>query len=97
VFPDYFPVARYFNIKNDKIYIMTYKEEKDKKEFLILDLHGKHLGKVLLPLVSADIMGVLPFDFQGNHLYQVVENEETENWELHISDIMSNSPGSNSP
>jgi len=91
VFPDYFPVARYFNIKNDKIYIMTYKEEKNQKEFLILDLQGKYLGKVFLPIVSADILGVMPFDFQGNHLYQIQENEDTENWELHVSDITFNS------
>ncbi len=91
VFPDYFPVARFFKIKDDKIYILTYKEEKNQKEFLILDLKGRYLGNVLLPLVSTDIMGVTPFDFQGNYLFQLVENEETENWELHVSDITSNS------
>ena len=91
VFPDYFPVARFFKIKDDKIYILTYKEEKNQNEFLILDLKGRYLGNVLLPLVSTDIMGVMPFDFQGNYLYQLVENEETENWELHVSDITSNS------
>ena len=97
VLPDYFPVARYFTIKNDKIYVMTYKEENNKKELLILDLQGKYLGKVFLPIVSFDVMGVMPFDFQGNHVYQVVENEETENWELHISEITLNSPGAKSP
>ena len=76
---------------------MTYKEENNKKELLILDLHGKYLGKVFLPIVSFDVMGVMPFDFQGNQLYQVVENEETENWELHISEITLNSPGAKSP
>jgi hypothetical protein len=90
VFPDYFPVARYFIIRDDKIYIMTYKEEKNKKEFLILDMKGRLLKKVLLPVVSWDIMGVLPFDFQGDKLYQLVENPETENWELHVTSVSKN-------
>ncbi len=87
IFPDYFPVARYFNIKDDRIYIMTYKEEQNKKEFLILDMKGKLLKKVLLPVASWDIMGVLPFDFKGDKLYQLVENQDTETWELHVNPI----------
>lgn len=87
VFPDYFPVARYFTIRDEKIYIMTYKEEENKKEFLVLDMNGRLLKKVLLPIVSWDIMGVMPFDFHGDKLYQLVENPETENWELHVTRI----------
>jgi hypothetical protein len=87
VFPDYLPVARYFKIKNDKIYILTYKKEKGKKEFLILDLKGKLLKKVFLPLVSVDALGEMPFDFQGDLLYQLVINEDTEELELHTDKI----------
>jgi len=87
VFPDYLPVARYFKIKNDKIYIQTYKEEKNKQEFLILDLKGKRLRNVYLPIAGVDVLGVMPYDFQGNHLYQLEINEETEELELHVTEI----------
>jgi hypothetical protein len=57
---EYFPAIRKFTVKDNKIYVITYKRIEGKNQLLILD--------------SSVYKGIF---------YQLVENEETEEWELH--------------
>ena len=75
-FSDYFPAMRFMNVSDDKIYILTYKKKEGKNEFLILDLEGKFLKRFYLPVKEMDVQ-----------FYPLLENEETEQWELHITGL----------
>lgn len=87
VFPDELPVLWYLRMADDKIYIVTYKTKNQKQEVLVLDVEGKLLKRVFLPLARWDIMGLMPFTVCNDRLYQLVENEDTEDWELYIYEI----------
>jgi hypothetical protein len=99
-FPDYFPAIQMFIVADEKIYVMTYKKEKEKSEFVILDLEGKLLKKVFLPFNQSDewfhysltklasqFSPHATFTIKNGKLYQLIENEDEETWELHITDI----------
>ncbi len=88
-FPDYFPVINDFRVTGGNIYILTYRrnKENDKSEFLVLDLEGKLLKKVFLPFHKRSPVHPSPFTVRDNKLYQLVDNADTETWELHITEI----------
>jgi hypothetical protein len=85
-FPTYFP-ARFFDIADGKIYIPTYKKEAGKNEFVIYDIKGKLLKKVFLPFKDQTLLLPYPYSINDNTFYQLVDNEDTENWEVHITGI----------
>jgi hypothetical protein len=87
VFPDYFPGIRAYSIKNDKIYILTYKEKTIGKEILVLDLNGKRIKRVMVPIQDIDALDIYPFAIHKGRIYQLLENLEKESWELHITPI----------
>jgi hypothetical protein len=87
-FPDYLPIVQYFLVADQKIYILTYKEENEKFQFLVLDINGKHLKTVFLPLYKEkdDVFGFTPFCIKNDILYQLIETEDEE-WELHAAAV----------
>jgi hypothetical protein len=72
---------------NDKIYINTFLEKNDKSEFIILDLKGKVLKKTFLLLKKETYFVIYPYFIKNNKLYQVLFNDEVEEWELHVEAI----------
>lgn len=86
-FPDYFPAIRSLNIANKKIYARTYKKVDGKTECFIFNTKGKLLRKVFLPIQEKDCWDSYPFTINNGKLYQLIENPETENYELHVTEI----------
>lgn len=89
VYPEYMPVVNGFLVSDQKIYVITHKTRGDKYEFLILDIKGKLLDTVFLPL-NSDVNGVYnisPVFIKNSKLFQLVENEDEEEWELHATPI----------
>ena len=86
-FPGYFPAIRWFNVIDDKIYVLTHKQENEKSEFIILDLDGKFLKKAMVPLVEKDERLWYPYTIKNDKLYQLIENPDEEEWELHVKEI----------
>jgi len=80
--------VQYFLVADQKIYILTYKEKDEKFQFLVLDINGKHLKTVFLPLNKEkdDVFGFTPFCIKNGTLYQLIETEDEE-WELHATAI----------
>ena len=85
-FPEYFPVIRNFHVADDRIYVLTYKEDKGKSEWLIMDMQGKLVKKIFLPVSFMNVLDIYPYTVEGGKLYQLIENEDEE-WELHIVSI----------
>ncbi|MCP4149706.1 MAG: hypothetical protein GY757_18310, partial [bacterium] len=86
-FPDYFPGIRYFNVADGKVYVLTFKRTGNKSEFVILDVDGGFLDKVMLPFAQRDIRMWAPYTIKNNSIYQLIENEDEETWALHITAI----------
>lgn len=89
LYPDYFPLWQNFIVTGNRIYLQTYKrDETDKKNlFLILSLKGDVIEQVWLPLDEYFDFTPCPYTIHGNKLYQTVDNEDAEAWELHITQI----------
>ncbi|UCH97833.1 MAG: hypothetical protein JSV88_13540 [Candidatus Aminicenantes bacterium] len=86
-FPAFLPVIRNLIVSDEKIYILTYKNKDKKREFHILDLEGKPIKKAMLPLPEMNPLELYPYTIKNNKLYQLIENENLEEWELHITEI----------
>ncbi len=82
-----FPAIQFFYVNNRKIYIQTYLKKGKTYEFFIYDFKGKFLKRLFLPVAYQDGLRVCPTAIKDNKLYQVIENEEEEVWELHAHPI----------
>jgi hypothetical protein len=88
-FPDYLPAMRDIRIADQKIYVLTFieDEENETSQWFIFEIKGKLLKKVLLPMKYQNALEFFPYTIHDHKLFQVVENEEEEEWELHITEI----------
>lgn len=88
-YPEYFPLWQSFIAADKKIYVQTFKRDKknEKNEFFMLTLEGKLIKKVWLPLAEYFDFSPNPYTINSGKLYQFVENEESEEYELHIVEI----------
>jgi hypothetical protein len=82
-FSNYFPAIQTFLAADQKIYIQTYLKEEGGYEFFIYDLEGKFLKRLFLPVVYRNSLMPFPYTIMHNKLYQLIENEGAEVWELH--------------
>ncbi|MGD2090169.1 MAG: hypothetical protein PVH61_28590 [Candidatus Aminicenantes bacterium] len=86
--PDYFPLIRDLRVANKKIYVITFKSINDKKECYIYDsADGKFIKKVFIPLAEKNVQELYPYTIKNGKVYQLVENLNEEEWELHVIDI----------
>lgn len=83
IFPSYLPAIRYIYADNRMIFIRTYRISGGKTEFYVLDLSGKIVKKVFLPIIDENIVETYPLSIMGGNVYQLVENE-AEEWDLHV-------------
>lgn len=83
VFPDTYPAIVAIFQRDDFVYAMTYRRQGDKYEFFIFDGNGNFLKKIFIPFVFQTAMTPYPFSIKDGNLYQLIENEDTEEWELH--------------
>lgn len=91
-FPESFPALQNLFISEDKIYAITFNstspdEFTDNTETLIFNLKGKFLEKVILPIKRMDPIMQYPFTIHKGKLYQLIENEDEEQFEVHITEI----------
>lgn len=84
--PKYFPELQFFLIRDDKLYVATWKRKNGTVEFLVFDIKGKFLKQVFVPCAYLPGLLAYPLDIYKGKLYQVIENENEE-WELQVSAI----------
>ncbi len=86
-YPDYFPVIRIFRVADDKVYVVPYKKKEGKSEMHIFSIDGKFMEKVLVDLVEENLFEFYPYTIGNGKIYQVIENPDTEAWELIVKQI----------
>lgn len=86
-FSEYFPTIQFFYVDNQKIYIQTYLKKDETDEFFIYNFKGQFLKRLFLPIAYLDGLRLCPTYIKDNKLYQIIENEEEEEWELHAHPI----------
>lgn len=86
-FPANYPAIQNFFASNEKINILTYEQKNDKVAVLVFDIKGKFLEKSTVPFFLQTPFDPFPFWIAYDKMYQVVDNEEEEEWQLLINDI----------
>jgi len=90
------PLLHQYCVSDKKIYATTYSKKDNKTEMIVLDLDGRILKRLYLPLTSLRPQrGVLRYDLYTvgrAKLYELVQNKETRKWELVITDLKSAKP-----
>jgi hypothetical protein len=87
--PEFFPAIRDLIVDNNHVYVVTWRKKEQQHEFFIFDLEGKLLKKTFLPLQDYDEGVVLfPYSIKNNYIYQLIDNEEEEVWELQRFSIL---------
>lgn len=87
IFPDVFPVVDDFFVDDGFIYVMTAKEVKGGDEFFIYDMKGKFVKRMIIPIKYEREFSPFPTMVKNGKLYQLVENDAGDGWELHVSSI----------
>lgn len=85
IFPEYFPTIAGFFVADNTIYVMTWKTENNSREFFTYDLKGKFKKRMMIDIKYETPVKPYPINIHKGKLYQIVENEEEEEWELHMS------------
>lgn len=89
--PIYYPRLHQYCVSGDKIYATTFKKKDNMREMIVLNLEGRILERLFLPLKSfRPRRGVLRFDLfvvdQGK-LYELVKKSGTEQWQLVVMEL----------
>jgi hypothetical protein len=88
-YPEHFPAFQNFIVADNRIYIQTYKrnEKKGTNELFIVDLTGKLIKKVWIPLVELWDFSPNPYTIKDGRLFQLAENDDRDERELHVTPI----------
>jgi len=87
-FKSTFPAIQDFVINADLIYVFSYKKQNDLTECIVLDLKGNEKKRVFLPLpFGVPPMSPLCYAIKDNRFYSLVENDETDSWDLDVAEI----------
>ncbi len=88
-YPDDFPLWQNFIVVDKRIYVQTYKRNKEdtKNEVVIFTLKGELIKRVWLPFDEYFDFTPCPYIIHNKKLYQCVDNEEKDRWELHVTNI----------
>jgi hypothetical protein len=86
--PKFMPVFKDYRLDQGKIYIFSNFKKENKYETFIYDFSGKLLKKTYLPLLESDsIMSLYPYDIKDNKIYQLVFDEEDDQFEIFITEF----------
>lgn len=86
VFPEVFPEIYKFRVTDGRVYVLTYKKEGNKREFLVFNVKGEFLKSHMIPLEFKNFFSPYPFAVKNQKMFQLIDSEE-EKWELHIVEL----------
>lgn len=85
-FPEYFP-ARPFRIADRMIHMPTHRKRNGQTEFILMNLEGEVKKNAFVDFKEKTLLMPYPYTIHEGTLYQLVEEEESEAWQLLIHSI----------
>lgn len=90
-FKDYFPLTKNVQVDGDRLYATTWRKQGDRREIVVLDLEGRILERIFVPLrsfsLSRRILRFDPYVIHEGRLYEMVRNESTDMFELLVTQL----------
>lgn len=84
-FPLKFPAIRCMLHDDGKLYLVTFNRKQGYTECFCIDQEGAVREKLSLPLKEESLFREYPFDIHRGEIYQLIEDEDTEQWNLRRS------------
>jgi hypothetical protein len=81
-YPEYFPAITEIHLDEDNIYVNTRNQVEDTREFWVLNLEGRVKDKKMIPFRMQSLNQCYPYTIKNERLYQLIQNEQTKEWEL---------------
>jgi hypothetical protein len=81
-YPDYLPIIFNLQLSDPYLYVFTWSHQGENRELFIFKLDGTFVKKTTIPLKMVQFLIPYPYDIIDKTLYQLVENDDTEEWEL---------------
>jgi hypothetical protein len=86
-FPDVFPEIRDIRVDGNQIYAVTFRENRNQKEMVVLNQKGQLIKKIMIPLGEYNPRELYPYTVKEGRFFQLFENPDTEKWELHLINL----------
>jgi len=86
-YPENLPIIFNLQCSGSFLYVFTWKHQGENRDLFIFNQDGTFIKKTTFPLQMVTFIIPYPFDITNKDLYQLVDNEETEKWELHKNSI----------
>jgi hypothetical protein len=86
-FQDVFPAIRNFEVVDNRIFVMTYRRRRNESQWMILDSKGNVKKHLWLPHALDTPITSPPITIYNGKYYCLIENEDSEMWELIIKNI----------
>jgi hypothetical protein len=86
-YPDYLPIIFNLQFSDPYFYVFTWNHQGEKRDLFIFKLDGTFVKKTSIPLKMVQFIIPYPFDIMDKTLFQLVDNEDNEDWELHQTTI----------
>ena len=76
-------------VDSDRLFVLTYNfDDKGDRECLVMDLKGKALKTIYLPINEVYGMDfTFPYNIYEGNFYILIEDIEEETWELHKKEV----------
>ena len=92
IYPDHYPAIKGIEVSDGKIYVRTFKMKGEKEEYLVLNLKGDLIKKTYISGkldigILAQVAGSKLYSITNGKLYYIWENEDEEEWELHVETL----------
>jgi len=81
-YPDYLPIIFNLQFSDPYLYVFTWNIQGDNRELFVFNLDGTLVKQTNIPLKMVKFLLPYPFDIKDKTLFQLVDNEDTEEWEL---------------
>ena len=86
-FPDRFPAIADFFIDPPVVYVLTWERNAKGSECFSFDMTGRYLKHQILPIRYETDLRPYPATIAAGTLFQLVENPDSESWELHFTQL----------
>lgn len=89
-FGDYYPEIAILQVDMGakKLYVFSFGSKRGVYDCYVYDLNGKFVKKSNLTVALQDALQPYPFTAWNGNFYQLIDNDEEEQWELHKTTIL---------
>jgi hypothetical protein len=81
-YPDRFPAIMAMHLADERIYVVTFRQQDGTREVIMLTLDGQDAARLQVPFRMRSLLQFYPYAIGNRHLYQIVPSDSPGEWDL---------------